>query len=114
MVLVFRSISVNCKLLKFPILKTIRENITNVHAFSVIFSNVTKEFKKSLTSYENQAKVYLIDEHPPFKGGPPFHPPLKKGGPPFFKGGPVTGSRGYGFGPLFCSSSRRFWSIFFI
>ena len=27
------------------------------------------------------AKVYLIDEHPP------FHPPLKKSGPPFFKGG---------------------------
>ena len=37
---------------------------------------------------KNSAKVYLIDEHPPFKGGPPFppiHPPLKKGGPPFPK-----------------------------
>jgi hypothetical protein len=39
---------------------------------------------------KSSAKVYLIDENPPFKGGPPFppfHPPLKKGGPPFFKGG---------------------------
>ena len=40
------------------------------------------------SSLNNSAKVYLIDEHPPFKGGspfPPFHPPLKKGGPPFEK-----------------------------
>ena len=47
-------------------------------------------YLKKKEIFEILAKVYLIDEHPPFKGGPPFppfHPPLKKGGPPFFKGG---------------------------
>lgn len=36
------------------------------------------------------AKVYLIDEHPPFLGSPPFptfNPPLKKGGPTFLEDG---------------------------
>ena len=40
------------------------------------------------------AKVYLINLHPPLKGGqpfPPFKPSLNKGDPPLFMGGWVTG-----------------------
>ena len=38
-------------------------------------------------SKENWAKVYLVNLHPPLKGGPPFN----KDDPPIFKGGWVVG-----------------------
>ena len=38
--------------------------------------------------------MYLVNLHPPLKGGPPFppfNPPFNKGDPPIFKGGWVIG-----------------------